>query len=282
MQRGLARMLSHPVGRRLFGERPCLLERLCATASALARLPEGSLGRAYLAHIERFGLDPGKLVELGRRYPRRSARSDEGPRWFADRSELAHDLHHVLTGYGADGLGETALLWFTLRARRRARHGAADGRRRAAARGGTRGRGWARYLWRAWRRGRRAGCSRRAALGGAAGAPLAEVRRLAHIEPPEGVHPDGVRAERSRRRLGDSRGARSAAPGSPSRPRRPPAFSRSGTASRGIGAARRSRRMSGVRVLVGTRKGAFILPPTASASSWDVAAPTSPAGRSTT
>ena len=88
---------------------------------ALARLPEGSLGRAYLAHIERYGLDPGKLVALGRSYRSEIRAEDEGTRWFADRSELSHDLHHVLTGYGADGLGETALLWFSLRAGRRTR-----------------------------------------------------------------------------------------------------------------------------------------------------------------
>ena len=62
MERGLARMLSHPVGRRLFMERPCLLERL-SDREALARLPEGSFGRAYLAHVECHDLDPGKLVD---------------------------------------------------------------------------------------------------------------------------------------------------------------------------------------------------------------------------
>jgi hypothetical protein len=99
-------------GRRLFVERPCLLDHL-RDRDALARLPEGSLGRAYLAHIERYGLDPGKLVALGRSYEREISTDDEGVRWYADRSELSHDLAHVLTGYGADGLGETALIWFS-------------------------------------------------------------------------------------------------------------------------------------------------------------------------
>ena len=107
MERALARMLSHPEGRRLFVERPRLLERLC-DREALARLPEGSFGRAYLAHLERYGLDPGKLVELGRSFPEIRA-EDEGTRWFADRSGLSHDLHHVLTGYGADGLPQETL-----------------------------------------------------------------------------------------------------------------------------------------------------------------------------
>jgi ubiquinone biosynthesis protein COQ4 len=192
MERGLARMLSHPEGRRLFVERPCLLDRLSDRA-ALARLPEGSFGRAYLAHVERHGLDPGKLVELGRRQPEIRA-DDEGARWFADRSELSHDLHHVLTGYGADALGETALLWFS--------HGLAGGRGTALLMVGAAlrvrhrtGPGFARYLARAWRRGRRAG--RLAALPWEEllPRPLAEVRRIAGIEPPEAVHPEGVRVE---------------------------------------------------------------------------------------
>ena len=190
MQRGLARALAHPEGRRLFAERPCLLDRL-SDREALARLPEGSFGRAYLDHIERHGLDPGKLAELGRSFPEIRA-DDEGTRWYADRSELSHDLHHVLTGYGADGLGETALLWFT--------HGLGGGRGNALlmlgaalrSRQGA-GRGWWRYLGRAWRRGRRAGALGALPWEELLPLPLAEVRRIAGIEPPERVHRDGVR-----------------------------------------------------------------------------------------
>ena len=190
MQHGLARMLSHAEGRRLFVQRPCLLAHL-SDRDALARLPEGSFGRAYLAHIERHGLDPGKLAELGRRYPEIRA-EDEGARWFADRSELSHDLHHVLTGYGADGLGETALLWFS--------HGLAGGRGTALLMLGAAlrvrretGRGFARYLWRAWRSGRRAGCLAAMPWEELLPRPLDEVRRLAGIDAPEVVHPEGVR-----------------------------------------------------------------------------------------
>jgi ubiquinone biosynthesis protein COQ4 len=190
MERGLARMLSHPEGRRLFVQRPCLLERL-SDREGLASLPEGSFGRAYLAHIERYGLDPGKLVALGRSFPEIRAK-DEGERWFADRSELSHDLHHVLTGYGADGLGETALLWFS--------HGLNGGRGTALLMLGAAlrsrrhtGRGFARYLWRAWRRGRRAGCLAALPWEELLPQPLPQVRRLAGIEPPERVHPQGVR-----------------------------------------------------------------------------------------
>lgn len=192
-RRGLADMLSHPEGRRLFVERPCLLGRLCDSA-ALARLPEGSLGRAYLAHIERWGLDPGKLVAIARGFGGRIRAGDEGARWAAERGELAHDLHHVLTGYGADPLGETALLFFSYghegsRATAFLMLGAALRARRDT------GRGWWRYLFRAWRRGRRAGALAALPWEELLAAPLAQVRALAQIEPPEIAHPGGVRVQ---------------------------------------------------------------------------------------
>jgi ubiquinone biosynthesis protein COQ4 len=191
MQRGLERMLSHPEGRRIFRERPCLLDRL-ADREGLARLPEASLGRAYLAHVERWGLEPEKLVGLGRRYGDELHGDDPDLRWYGDRSELTHDLLHVLTGYGADGLGETALLWFS--------HGLVGGRANALLGIGAAlrtwreaPRGWLRYLWRARRRGRRAGLLVALPFEDLLPSPLADVRRLAGIEAPERAHPEGVR-----------------------------------------------------------------------------------------
>lgn len=190
MQRGLQQMLSHPEGRRIFRERPCLLDRL-ADREALERLPARSFGRAYLAHVERWGLEPAKLVGLGRRYAAEIHGGDD-VRWYGDRSELTHDLLHVLTGYGADSLGETALLWFS--------HGLVGGRANALLMVGAAlrmrseaGRGWARYLWRARRRGRRAGCVAALPWEDLLAQPLADVRRAAGVEPPEAVHPEGVR-----------------------------------------------------------------------------------------
>ena len=60
----LDRMLAHREGRRLLHAQPSLLDAL-SDREALERLSDGSLGRAYLEHIDRYGLEPGKLVELG-------------------------------------------------------------------------------------------------------------------------------------------------------------------------------------------------------------------------
>src|SRR5262245_38314514 len=113
------RLLAAPHGRSLVAERPCLLSRLSDRA-ALAELPEGSFGRAYLAYLERTGLDPGGLVRLKTEMEAQAqAMGEELPvydpvrEWFRVRGILMHDLWHVLTDYGTDELGEAALLAFS-------------------------------------------------------------------------------------------------------------------------------------------------------------------------
>lgn len=79
----------------------------------LASLPEGSLGRDYLAFVEREQLTADGLV----------AASDEGHgerevvdplmRRFGERLRDSHDLYHVLGQYGRDGMGEVCVLAFT-------------------------------------------------------------------------------------------------------------------------------------------------------------------------
>ena len=110
-ERGFARLMAQPAGRQLYARRPDLMSALRDRAS-LERLPEGSFGRAFLDHIDRFRLSPTKLVELGRQ-ARGGRAPQDGPAWFAERHILIHDLRHVLTGYAADPRGETLLLWFS-------------------------------------------------------------------------------------------------------------------------------------------------------------------------
>lgn len=152
-EHALARVRSCEAGRQLLRDRPRLLDAL-SDHEALRKLPERSFGRAYLDHMERYGLDPKKLVALGQSTERWKDSSDEA-RWVAERSQLTHDLWHVLAGYGADEPGEAALLVFSL-----AQVGTwsnvvlaigANARVLSA-----RGPGWIRELRSAWRRGRRA------------------------------------------------------------------------------------------------------------------------------
>ena len=60
------RMARSEVGRRLLASRPDIVDRL-ADRAALARLPEGSLGRAHLAFVERE-ID-ASTSQLGDRIP---------------------------------------------------------------------------------------------------------------------------------------------------------------------------------------------------------------------
>jgi ubiquinone biosynthesis protein COQ4 len=98
-------------GARLLAERPRLLARL-QDREALAALPEGSLGRAYLAFMMRDGLTPDGLVEASAVVDR-SAEGDDVSAWIGERMRDSHDLWHVVTGYRGDLLGEAALLAFS-------------------------------------------------------------------------------------------------------------------------------------------------------------------------
>lgn len=188
-ERALLRMLSHPEGRRVYAERPSLREAL-TDREALERMPEGSFGRAYLDHIDRHGLDPGKLVELGGG-PQRLRSADPDVRWMGERSQMTHDLWHVLTGYGADPIGEATLLIFSLaQVGGRGNWVLTLGANLRVAR--ERGLSWLPYAWKAWRRGRRATCLNALPYESLLPLPLDEVRRAAGIEAPERAHPGGI------------------------------------------------------------------------------------------
>jgi ubiquinone biosynthesis protein COQ4 len=187
-ERRLLRMLSHPEGRRVYDERPSL--RACLTdRAALEAMDDGSFGRAYLDHLDRYGLDADKLAELGQRPD--ALIPDSAVAWMRERGVMTHDLWHVLTGYGADQFGESALLCFSL---------AQTGGRSnlllsfgANARGAReRGLRWIRYAWTAWRRGRAAVCLAALPYEELLHLPLADVRAAAGIEPPDEAHPSGV------------------------------------------------------------------------------------------
>ena len=106
------RFLASPVGASVVSERRQLLDRLQDRA-ALAALPDGSLGRTYLAFMEGEQLTADGLVEASEAV-RLGAISPTAV-LFRNRMRDMHDLTHVVTGYGRDGLGELCLLAFMFR-----------------------------------------------------------------------------------------------------------------------------------------------------------------------
>ena len=186
----LDRMLVQREGRTLLRERPCLADALC-DRSTLEALPEDSLGRAYLRHLDTYELDPRKLLELGEAFEPELPNSDPDVRWAGERGRLAHDLWHVLAGYGADQAGESTLLAFSWaqngsRANALLTIGSSLKLMRAV------GPAWIPYIWTAWTRGRRAVCLAAVPWERLLALPLDEVRAQAGIEPPDAAHPGGV------------------------------------------------------------------------------------------
>jgi ubiquinone biosynthesis protein COQ4 len=111
-QRLLARLRHTPVGRRLLRERTALASVL-EDRARLARMPEHSLGRAYLAFCERAGITASGLIAASEQ----GAANDQFT-WDESlvhaRMRDAHDLWHVVLGYQTDLLGESCVLAFTL------------------------------------------------------------------------------------------------------------------------------------------------------------------------
>ncbi len=101
---------------RLMGERPKLW-KLLDDHAALAELPTGSLGRAYLAMAKRDGVEITPFVEGVKRRPEEEL--DELRDWFDGRGIAVHDLEHLLTDYQRDVAGEAAVAVFDLAQRRR-------------------------------------------------------------------------------------------------------------------------------------------------------------------
>lgn len=109
-QKSFKRFIKSPVGRRVMATRQELATVL-NDRDALRAMPDGSLGRAYLEFVERENLSADGLKQA----------NVEGGRWtltkdqelYSNRTRDMHDLWHVTTGYGRDGLGELSLLAFS-------------------------------------------------------------------------------------------------------------------------------------------------------------------------
>lgn len=105
------RMARSEAGRRLTSTQPDLV-RLLADREALARLPEGSLGRAYLAFVEREQISAEGIRAAQAKGTWGDVEYPPTINWIRGRMRDTHDLWHAVTGYSGDLLGESALLAF--------------------------------------------------------------------------------------------------------------------------------------------------------------------------
>lgn len=110
-ERAYRRFAASDVGAQVLAERRSLLTRL-NDRDALLAMPEGTLGRTYGEFMRSENISADGLVEAsegnGRRFD-----DDEGAALFYERLRDKHDLEHVVTGYGRDLRGESALLAFS-------------------------------------------------------------------------------------------------------------------------------------------------------------------------
>jgi ubiquinone biosynthesis protein COQ4 len=104
------RFAASPTGARIIREKRRLLDTLSDRAR-LAALPQKSFGRCYFNFMEEEQLTAEGLVEASQSWETDPVPADV--QLFRERMRDAHDLTHVLTGYGRDPLGELCLLAFT-------------------------------------------------------------------------------------------------------------------------------------------------------------------------
>jgi len=112
LEKNLRRATSTPEGRARFAERRALAP-LLDDHDSFGTLAPDSVGRAYIDFMKREGLSAAGLVAESEINRDGAKRFDDDLTWFGDRLRDTHDMYHVLSGYGRDGLGEAALLAFT-------------------------------------------------------------------------------------------------------------------------------------------------------------------------
>lgn len=110
LDRMYGRLQQSKQGRELLAERPDLIPVL-NDRERLRAMPEGSLGRAYLAFVEAEGITAAGLVDASDRARRYGQIEDLA--WLRNWLRDTHDLWHTVLGYQGDLIGEAALLAFS-------------------------------------------------------------------------------------------------------------------------------------------------------------------------
>ena len=79
----------------------------------LNRLPDGSVGRAYVAFVDGRRISAEGLAAESRKAADSTIDANHPYAWYARRLRDVHDLWHVLTGYNTDALGEACVVAFS-------------------------------------------------------------------------------------------------------------------------------------------------------------------------
>jgi ubiquinone biosynthesis protein COQ4 len=170
-------------GRRILAERRDI-SRVLADREGLRKLPAGSLGREYLAFVEREGISAEGIKQAsvaGRVAHERSAEFE----YLNHRMRDTHDLWHAATGYHGDVLGELSLLAFGL-----AQHwNSAIALIVVAGLVKGFGRSDTRLVWDGYRRGQRAAWMPSQDWESLLALPVEEVRRKLNLEAPPEYRP---------------------------------------------------------------------------------------------
>jgi len=115
-ERTWKRMQADATGRRILAERRFLLPVL-RDRERLEGLPAGSLGRRYAEFMRKETLSADGLLEASEAGRVEAAPAGPDPddpgAVLGSRLRDGHDLWHVVTGYGRDLVGESALLAFS-------------------------------------------------------------------------------------------------------------------------------------------------------------------------
>jgi ubiquinone biosynthesis protein COQ4 len=111
-ERNFAVFAATEAGQKWLNEKP-YLPPILDDHDWILKLPEGTVGRAYITFMEREGLTAQGLVDESLKFRSKIQEFKDDYMWFGNRLRDTHDLFHVLTGYNRDALGEASLLAFT-------------------------------------------------------------------------------------------------------------------------------------------------------------------------
>lgn len=112
LERHLKRIIKTPEGLAMMDRRRELPE-IMDDHDRWEALPDGTVGRAYVAFMKREGLTAAGLVEESEKMFAHHERFEDDLEFYGRRLRDTHDLYHVLTGYGRDKLGEICVLAYS-------------------------------------------------------------------------------------------------------------------------------------------------------------------------